>query len=308
VVARFGTRHHEVEPRGATLPQLLPRLIWHLDEPTVGPGVFPQFLVCALTAGHGVKVVNGGQGGDELFGGYPQYLQLYLGQQLRALLRDRRPASLVPLVHEAPLAFRQVWSSRRAGVVAGRWYLRLHGASLHPDFAACMSEGVPRVPAALEDPVLNQMYLDLRYYLPALLHVEDRTSMAVSIESRIPFLDYRLVELAAGIPLEDKLRNGELKHQLRRAMRDLLPARVVDRHDKRGFPTPINLWFRRELADWIEQLILSGHLRERRVFEPRYLQRILSAHRRGMLDTSHELWRAANVALWFEQFDARPTW
>jgi asparagine synthase (glutamine-hydrolysing) len=309
VVQQYATVHHEVEPRASQLPEVLPRLIWHLDEPTAGPGFVPQFFVCALSAEHGVKVVNGGQGGDELFGGYVKYLQLYLGQLLNESARRRRPADLATIASQAPLLMRQAWSLRRAAIVGSRYYIRKRGGAVyHPRFSACLDRYEPRPARAIGDPLLDEMYNDLRYYLPALLHNEDRTSMAVSIESRIPFLDYRVVELAASIPPRDKLRNGELKYQLRRAMRDVLPAMVVDRRDKRGFPTPIDVWFRGELATWISNLVLSSNLRDRRVFSERYLDSILTVHRQRWCNASQHLWAVANVALWFEQFNAEPTW
>ena len=309
MVARYQTVHHEVQPGACELPRVLPRLIWHMDEPAVGPGLFPQFVVCRLTAQCGVKVVNGGQGGDELFGGYVRYLRLYLRQRLAAGAARTRARELAVLGGQAPRLVQQVWSSRRPAALLGKLYVGYRGGiGYHPAFAAHVGDYQPMLDSCVADPVASAMYNDVRYYLPALLQVEDRTSMAVSIESRVPLLDYRLVELAAAIPIAEKFRNGELKHLLRRAMRDALPSAILNRHDKRGFPTPISLWFRHELADWVEELLVSHAFRERRVFCDGYLAALLAAHRSGLMDTSPQLWAAANIALWFEQFNPDPTW
>ena len=276
VASRFGTEHHEVVPGSDVVAELLPKLMWHMDEPSVGPGLLPQFLVCRLSRDHGVKVVNGGQGGDELFGGYPKYLA---------------HGSL----------------SLRARAALGRGRRRLL-RSAHPDFRHATSHHDLRIPTVLDDPLANEMYNDVRHYLPALLHVEDRTSMAVSIESRTPFLDYRLVELAASIPSQDKMAGGVLKSVLRDAMRDLLPTVIVDRRDKRGFPTPIGPWMRGPLHDWVREVVLDSSFLSRRLYTRPRLEAMLAVHRRGLVDATHPLWQAVSIALWFRQFDAEPAW
>ncbi len=306
VVRRFNTRHHETEPRAEQLPELLGRLVWHMDEPAAGPGLFPQYFVCRLTAENGVRVINGGQGGDELFGGYPKYLQQYA----RLLVSNGGTGHLAGLSHllgQSPMMVRQLWSVGRVQAVFGNYYTGRNG--IYDDaFKARLDGYHPCLPEVLEDRLADELYYDLRYYLPALLQVEDRTSMAVSIESRTPFLDYRLVELGAGIPAAQKLHGGELKHQLRLAMRDLLPASVINRHTKRGFPTPVKLWFRGPLAGWVREVILNPDFLQKRVLSRRYLEMLLGIQDRGLLDVSGRLWAALNLATWFEQFDARPTW
>jgi asparagine synthase (glutamine-hydrolysing) len=276
VAQRFGTLHHEVVPGWEVVPQLLPTLIWHMDEPSVGPGLLPQFLVCSLSRDHGVTVVNGGQGGDELFGGYPKYLAHHdLAQRARtALGRQRR---------------------RLLGGVSRDFHRAVRGLDL-------------RRPGVLADPLANEMYGDVRHYLQALLHVEDRTSMAVSIESRTPLLDYRLVELAASIPSSDKMAGGVLKSVLRDAMRDLLPSVIVDRRDKRGFPTPIGPWMRGPLHQWVRQVVLDPDFLQRRIYTRARLETLLALHRRAAVDATHPLWQALNIALWFQRFDADPAW
>ncbi len=304
MVAHAGADHHEVEPDARQFAEIMPRLVWAMDEPQAGPGLFPQAVVCAMTAAHGVKVVLGGQGGDELFGGYPRYLRRYAAGLLASGVATRAASG----IGVAPALIRQAWAAERRRAVAGRFVLGRVGGAYHSAFTAALAGYTPDLPRVLDEPIANQMYNDLRLYLPALLHVEDRASMAVSIESRHPFLDYRLVELAAAIPPAQKFGRGELKHPLRQAMRGLLPEAVVEQRHKRGFATPISPWFRGPLAGWVEGVLMNPDSHSRRVFSPRYLATLLSLHRRGVVDAGHHLWTALNVALWFEQFDVEAAW
>jgi len=292
VVERYRTDHHEVVPTAAEFRDDLPRIAWHMDEPTAGPGVFPQYRVCRLARDAGVIVVNGGQGGDEVFGGYPRYLRrLHAGG---GPLRQRlRPEVL-------RTASRRLLYGGRLGRLA---------SGLHADLARRLDGYRPDRPAAyLDDPVAEEMYFDLRHYLPALLHVEDRTSMAASLESRVPLLDHRLVELAAAIPSAEKLAGGALKPLLRAAVRDLVPSEIVERTDKRGFPTPMGPWLRGPLHDWARQTLLAGSFAERRAMSPRYLRALLEAHRLGAPGGTHALWSALSVAAWFDAFDVDVPW
>lgn len=303
MTARFGTVHHEVVPRAEQVPEVLSSIVWHMDEPSAGYSVFSQFEVNRLVQQMGIKVVNGGQGGDEVFGGYTKYLLKLRRERLRHA--DHSPATLA----------RNVLAVARAGALrrAARRLLDDHGGRLwhghHPDFAAAVADPPPVLPRVLDDALANEMYNDLRHYLPALLHVEDRTSMAFSIESRIPLLDYRLVEFAAGISVGQKLRDGVLKAPLRAAMRGVLPEEIVDRKDKRGFPTPMGLWLRGPLHDWAGGVVRSEAMREARVLSPRHLDLVLSAHRRfATYDGTRVLWPALNVAVWFERFGVTAAW
>jgi asparagine synthase (glutamine-hydrolysing) len=267
---RFGTEHRTVVPDAGGFQEHMPKLIWHMDEPAVGAGVFPQYMVCRLARENGVVVVNGGQGGDELFAGYPKYLE---PRQGRLKTRMRRGMTF------------QAGLTRRFRQSAGP---------------------VSPLPSVLDDPLANEMYNDLRLYLAALLHVEDRTSMAVSLESRTPFIDYRLVELASSISTMQKMSGG-LKSLLIQAMADVLPNEIVERRDKKGFPTPIGVWFRGELRGWLREKLLHPDSGCRYVYRTDFLRLALAAHDLGP-DMSSILWPALNIALWFEQFRAGVDW
>jgi asparagine synthase (glutamine-hydrolysing) len=299
VVDQYRTVHHGILPTADDFRQTLSMLTWHMDEPEVGPSLFPQYMVCRLTAQEGIKVVNGGQGGDELFAGYTRYLLPYWrGRRVAG-----RRARLVGMLNAG--------APRRAV----REVLERHGgrlwSGLHSDFANRTGFAYARVPHRalhLDDPLADAMYADLRYYIPGLLHVEDRTSMAVSVESRIPFLDYRLVELAASISPYDKMAGGNLKSLLREAVRDILPPTVAERRDKRGFPTPIGPWFRGKLTEFVAATLRSEAMREARVYDHRYLDATLAVHRAERFDMTRILWPAVAIASWFERMDVQPAW
>ena len=252
---QYGLVQHEVEIGVDQLADQFERILWHLDEPIAGPGVFPQLLVCDLAAEHGIKAVLGGQGGDELFGGYLRHRALHWKQQLAGGSPGRRVTAALELASLARGEWRRV---RRTST-------RVTDEQLDPAFLAqvdpALREQVRR--GALEHASARElMWHDLRAYLPALLHVEDRVSMAASIESRTPLLDYRLVELVLRTPTELLFARGEGKPLLRAAVRDWLPGSVVARRDKKGFPTPLHWWKERPaLRDLVLDLTTPGRSR-----------------------------------------------
>jgi asparagine synthase (glutamine-hydrolysing) len=235
VNARYGLQAHEIEMSVDELPDHFARILWHMDEPIAGQGVFPQLLVCDLAARNEVKVVLGGQGGDELFGGYLRHRALYYKLVARGGSLGARASAAMELARLGMSEWRRVSrTSTRAG-----------DEQLAASFLDLVDPAVreeARHSRLSFDSVADLMWHDLRSYLPALLHVEDRTSMAASIESRTPLLDWRLVELALQIPEDLLFTRGRAKPLLADAVRDWIPASVANRRDKRGFPTPIDKW------------------------------------------------------------------
>ncbi|HLN15251.1 MAG TPA: asparagine synthase (glutamine-hydrolyzing) [Acidimicrobiales bacterium] len=292
VVDRWHTVHHEVVPDDEAFRHDIGQVAWQLDEPSVGVAAFSQYEVCRLVKDSGVKVVNGGQGGDEVFGGYPRYL------------RHTEPGWAGALRQAFDLPVMKAHVRRR--LYDGSFGRRVTG--LHPDLARRLGDFRPTRPSALADPVADAMYFDLRYYLPALLQVEDRMSMAMSIESRLPLLDHRLVELAASIPSSTLMPDGRLKGLLRQSVADVVPTEIVERRDKAGFPTPFGPWVRGPLGGWARDLLLGPDFTARRVFAPRYLRALLDLHQKTPLPMTYPLWVAVSVALWFEAFDPGIDW
>jgi asparagine synthase (glutamine-hydrolysing) len=311
VARKYDTQHNEILPTAGDLPRLMEQMLWHMDEPAAGPGILLQWFVCELTRRSGVTVINGGQGGDEAWGGYFGYLPAYL----RTLQRQarRHPHLLQQLSADlARLAARgetrrallnALGTGRRgrlqATSILGAWAgpRFADDRRLMPDEKDCSIPGTQH--SSLSTPLAAAQYADLKWYLPALLQVEDRTSMAFSLESRAPLLDYRLIEHAASVPSALKMKDLTMKRVLRESVRDLLPPPIYARKDKMGMPTPTALWFRGELSHWVEQCLTenpSGLLAHGHV------QQALHDHRTGIRDRSTDLWKMLNVEVWWKVF------
>jgi asparagine synthase (glutamine-hydrolysing) len=304
VAMHTGVEMHEVEIGVDQLADQFARILWHMDEPIAGPGVFPQLLVCDLVAEHRVKAVLGGQGGDELFGGYLRHRAVHWRSQARSGGPIRRLGGATELARLARGEWRRV---RRTST-------RVQDPQLDPAFLASVD---PHVRAEVRRSAMgwtsarDLMWHDLRCYLPGLLHVEDRTSMAASIESRTPLLDYRLVELALRIPEGLLFAPRDPKPLLRQAVAPWLPRDVVGRRDKKGFPTPLHWWRERPaLRELVLDLTVTGRGdvdsqggwaapvpgSSDAVFSPEYL-----AGANGF--QASELWTVLSVNGWLSRLD-----
>jgi asparagine synthase (glutamine-hydrolysing) len=145
-------------------------------------------------------------------------------------------------------------------------------------------------------------HFDFKTLLPALLHVEDRVSMAHSLESRVPFIDHEVVEFAAALPADVKFRNGELKHALKRAGHDILPPGIVERKDKMGFPVPLGNWMQGELHEFLADTFASVAARTRSYLDPRFdLDSLIATEGRF----SRNLWGLLSLELWQQEFHDR---
>ncbi len=320
VAAATGAELHESVLAADELPDLLPRLIWHLDEPTAGPGVVPQFAVSRLAAQH-VKVVLGGQGGDEVFGGYARYMVAYLEQALKgAIFETNEEAehivslrSILPnlphLQQYVPM-LKQFWRHGLFEPMDRRYCRlvdRLGGATslFTPEFRADYDADAVflRFQRVFNHPETRSYYEKMAHFdlvtgLPALLQVEDRVSMAVSIESRVPLLDHRIVDFMATLPPRLKFRGGELKHLLKRAVGHLLPPAVMQRKDKMGFPVPLHHWSRGVSRTFFFDTLLSSRARTRGIVEPAEVEKLLTYEQAY----SRQSWGLLNLELWFRTF------
>jgi len=294
------TEHHEIVPTGEEFFDKLPLLVWYLDEPVVGSGVFPQYAVSRMAAEH-VKVVLGGQGGDELFAGYPRYYRPYFIARLEDCARFRfgrgAPATL------AADFLRFVANRGRTDVPLFLKRLSAPAAAelLSPELARLARQVPPRPAPAGLNGFERLLYTDLKEYLQGLLTVEDRASMAASLESRVPLLDYRIVELATSIPYKYKMRRGLTKYLLRQVAKDRIPSEILSRTDKMGFPTPVDVWFRTR-ASGVAKFFQSEEVRKRGILNSEAAARIVSEHASGARDNSALIWRMLNVELWHSIF------
>ncbi len=313
VVRRYCTDHHETIPTAHDLAALAERMVWHMDQPAAGPGILLQWKVCELSRARGVIVINGGQGGDEAWGGYYGYIPAYVRTLLKQarqhpslyaqLARDMWRMAARPAVRAAITQALQTGRRGRFRPVAalGSWAgERFDGL----DARVAGEAGLPPLPQTLSaaSPLAEAMYWDMKWYLPALLHVEDRTSMAFSLESRAPLLDYRLIEHAASVPGVLRLKDLQLKHILRQAVEDLLPPAVYRRTDKMGMPTPISVWFRGSLAGWLRDQLLAPESLDSGLLSHGYVKQAVDEHLCGRRDRGLDLWKALNVVLWWRVF------
>lgn len=318
VAERYRAEPHEIVMGPTDFAESIERIVWHMDEPAAGPGVFPQYHVSRLASKH-VKVILGGQGGDELFIGYARYLVAYLEECLKGAIEDtgHRPgyvATLGTIVANLPSLqsylpmLRAFWKRGPFGEPAQRYFDlmdRFGGVAplLHPDVRIDERRTVDEFRATFEvhgaASMINRiLYFDLKTHLQSLLHVEDRTSMAFGLESRVPLLDYRLVELMASIPPRQKFENGRLKHLFLQTVEPLLPREVVERRDKMGFPVPLAEWGTGPLREFVHDVLGSRAARERGLFQTEGLLRAAD-HEASF---GRVTWGALCLELWHRQF------
>ncbi len=279
------TEHHEVYPSGEDFVQMLPSLIYYMDEPLAGPGLYPQYHVSRLAAEH-VKVVLGGQGGDEIFVGYARYLVAYLEKCLAGAINQtgdgsRYAVSLDSIVPNLPVLqgytpmLQNFWKEGLFGPDDERYFRLINRTEGNSGLFSAGNADAGSSFASFQKifnreglhSLINRMtYFDLKASLPALLHVEDRTSMSVSLESRVPLLDYRIIELMATIPPNIKFSNGRLKHLFKQSVRNFVPEAIYERTDKMGFPVPLQQWFGGVAKEFVRDILLSGSARQRGMY------------------------------------------
>ena len=287
VVAATKVANRRTVPGTDGLWEDIERLLYMQDEPFASLSIYAQYCVMRLARDE-VKVVLDGQGADEQLAGYIAYQAPYIRGLLRRreILAALREGIASARLHRSFFA----WAAGQSRVRSERRELLRGSAPEVLRYAGSLDEVLKREVTASN--------------LPLLLHWEDRNSMAFSIEARVPFLDYRLVEYLAGLPLDQKIRGGVTKHVLRRAIRGLVPDAVRCRMDKMGFVTPEEVWMKGELAPRILELFSAPEFAERPYWDA---ERVLENYREfldGKSPYSTEFWRIACAEMWLRQFDA----
>ena len=314
VAQAFRTEHREiiVQPDVAAL---LPQLIWHLDEPIADAAFITTYLV-AKFARQDVTVILSGVGGDELFGGYSRYVDEYYRTRYRMIPAVFRRGVIEPLARRLPSDRHTATLNRlrlaRAFVLADalgfedryRRYMEVFAeaerAALLLGGGATAEDCLTRAFAAAEsaDPLRRLMDVDLATQLPEdLLMLTDKMSMAVSLECRVPLLDQRLVRFAARLPGKLRVRGGELKHTLKRALRGILPDEIL-RRGKRGFGAPIGAWFRAELAPLLREVLSEQAIARRGLLDPGAVARLLREHEQRRADRTDHLLALVSLEIW----------
>ncbi len=324
VAEKYRTDHHEVVVSPEDFFSALPNLIWHEDEPLAHPSSVALYFVSHLASKH-VKVVLTGEGSDELLGGYARYWKT-----LQNLVWGNRYHKVTPgLVKNG---VRKMVGAMPDGSRAKQKLLRTF-LTLSPDieslyldnFAVFSRKTQPRLLTAEAreriggdvDPyrVIQEMmdltdaeslldrllYSDLKTYLHELLMKQDQMSMAASIESRVPFLDHKLVEFTCGLPERLKLRGSTTKYILRESMKGILPDAILTR-PKMGFPVPIGAWFRGPYGYLLDEFVLSSRALDRGIFAPDFVRDLVRRHRTGGENHDERLWALVNFEMWQRRF------
>jgi len=314
VAEQFRTDHHEivVQPDVATL---LPDLIWHMDEPIADAAFITTYLVSKF-ARQDVTVILSGVGGDELFGGYKRYLDEHYRAIYHRIPRALRSAVIAPVAGLLPSDRHSRWLNRmrlaKAFIAADalpsdqryRAYMQVFDAS---ERAALMKQGVANfddciargfAEAQTDDALRQLMDVDFATQLPDdLLLLTDKMSMAVSLECRVPLLDQRLVELAATMPGSLKMKGGQLKHTMKRALQGVLPDGILHR-EKRGFGAPMGAWLRAELAPLLRDVLSRESVIRRGLLDPEAVERTVGEHEQQKADRTDHLLSLINLEIW----------
>jgi len=314
---------HEIVIDDRDFFSALPKLVWHEDEPIAHPSSVPLYFVSALARQH-VTVVLTGEGSDELLAGYGKYPRAAWNWKaggvyervLPGALRGSIARGLVPrlprtLARYAKRSFLAMDRSPESMFFDNFASIRLGDQRqlLSSDFRASVTHAAAYGASAGYFNALNGsstlldrlLYADIKTYLVELLMKQDQMSMATSIESRVPFLDHKLVEFAAALPDEWKLQGFTTKRILREAMKGLLPDSILNR-PKMGFPVPFSAWTRGAWNSVARDILLDRRARQRGIVEPHAVDQLLRAHVAGTTDAGDRLWSLINLELWHRTF------
>jgi asparagine synthase (glutamine-hydrolysing) len=321
VAERFGTDHHEFIVRPDAI-EVLPQLVRHYGEPYADSSAIPTYYLSKMTRQH-VTVALNGDGGDECFGGYERYVAMRIAERynrLPAFLKRRAVEPVIAAMPQAGATRSRMARARRFLSVMGRpsaeRYLRwtsvfseeLKQQLCAPGFLQVAGPGsslsyvTPWFAGNGEIDVVDKaLTADTAAYLPNDLLVKvDIASMAVSLEARSPFLDHHLMEFAASLPANMKVRGLTTKYILKQALKGLLPQENLNR-SKMGFGVPIGHWLRGELKDFAASIILSDRAMGRGYFRPPALHDLFESHAQGRRDHAHQLWTLLMLELWHRE-------
>ena len=310
---------HQIDISANDFLENIQKVIYHLDYPVAGPGSFPQYMVSGLVSRHR-KVALGGQGGDEIFGGYSRYLIAYFEQCIKASIDGTMDdgnfvvtyesiiPSLASLRNYKPM-LQDFWREGLFEDMDKRYFRLINRATTSQDMVdwellgdyspydtfKTIFDGNNVRKASYFD---LMTHFDFKTLLPALLQVEDRVSMAHGLESRVPFLDHPLIEMAATMPADIKFAGGQGKRILKEAMGPVLPPAIVKREDKMGFPVPFTEWIRAEARDFVHDTLSSVAATGRDLVDnAKVLERLESEPRFG-----RTVWGFLSLELWQQEF------
>lgn len=316
VADKFKTEHHEFLVTADAI-DVLPKLVWHHDQPFADSSAIPAYLVGQMTREH-VKVVLTGDGGDELFAGYERFAAARLAENYRRIpgALQNGAKQMLGMLPEATGYRSFVRRARRfvdsAALPLPERYLNWVGIFSPALIGELMIDdgGFDAVahfqtyfdPHNHRDPVAQLLSVNMKSYLPGDLLVKtDRMTMANSLEARCPFLDHELLEFACTIPSELKLKGMTTKYILKRALRGIVPEEIIHRK-KHGFGVPVGQWFRTSLKSYLHDTLLSRAALARGYFNETALRRLMAEHESGKRDHGHRLWALLTLEIWHRMF------
>ena len=328
IAKQFQTNHHEVIISEKEMQDFLPSLVFHQDEPIADPVCVPLYYVSKLARDSGTIVIQVGEGSDEIFSGYENYvrhLRIYenfwrhaenlplalrrtmanisrpaleaTGRKRAAVELIRRLGADEPLFWGGVVVYDEALKPR---VLSQRLRAQLNGSSSIEVVNQYLKHIENERPDS--DFLARMTYLELKLRLPELLLMRvDKITMATSVEARVPFLDHHLVEYALGVPRSLKVEGASGKHILKRALEDILPHDLLYTR-KRGFGAPVREWFRSALTEWFDLHVLNSTLRKRDLLDYNFVNKMFTEHRNRSNDWGFHLWALLNLSLWYERW------
>ncbi|MGA7076614.1 MAG: asparagine synthase (glutamine-hydrolyzing) [Halobacteriota archaeon] len=309
VTEATAAKNYRIQIEPEHIVNALKAVVWHQDEPFISSSIIAQWCIMQLAKEANVTVLLDGQGGDEALCGY---IAFYF-----ALLKDlAQNLRFFSFITELYYYFKMPYTSKRLAAYAlavnllpsrlletinkmqnqrTRWIRPLRASNPAP------------FNSMFKDHLTNEQWRQIVFDLPDLLRYEDRNSMAFSLETRFPFLDYRLVEFAFSLPSSQKIKRGYRKSILRRALGNLLPPQVAHRTDKIGFWTPQDMWMRSALADYIQGVFESSTFDNRPYFDAAEVRKMFEAYCDNRGNVGHIIWRCLNLEMWLRTFIDPPT-
>jgi asparagine synthase (glutamine-hydrolysing) len=322
VAAHLGTEHYEDKLSVERAADLISEIGAWLDEPMSDGSLLPTFLLAKFVRKY-VTVALGGDGGDEIFAGYPMYFGHKMAGIYKQLPRFLRSGVIEPLVNRLPVstsnlsfdykAKRFVAASKYDAVTRhhswfGSFSIDQQNELLTKDVLANTSgdiyKGAKDLLAITDAPteIERMQFLDMNFYMAEdILTKVDRASMAVSLEVRAPFLDPRVAQFAASLPLEYKLKGYKGKYILKKAVEPLLPKNILQR-PKKGFGIPIAEWLKNRLNPLMRDLLAPGRLKNQGLFDEKFVQKLIREHETGAASHHKQLWTLLVFQSWFDNF------
>jgi asparagine synthase (glutamine-hydrolysing) len=320
VAKKFQTDHHEVFVRPAHLIDLAEKIVWHLDQPLAEHATVANYVL-AEHASRDVKMVLTGEGGDELFAGYARYAGEKLSPLVRLLPNAARSLALAASSYLPGLRRQKValYALNQSDELTRflNWFPLFNSLMKRSLLAEALKESLRGYKteyviaehlarSRATAPLHRMLYMDTKLWLPdVLLARGDKMSMAASLEARVPLLDHKLVEFAASLPPNLKVRGLTRKYLLKKVSQPWVPQEII-RRKKEGFPMPSSLWLRNQARVFMRDTLSPSVIRRRGLFNPPFVESMIREHEEGTADHGAWLWGLINVELWQRQFMDAP--